>query len=302
MTRKLVFLALAAILSAGCAAKTSLNWDRAAKENFGAALTVPFFPQTKYNCGPASLAMVLNDSGVKVTPDKLTPAVYTPSKKGSLQPDMLSGARRYGRIPYIIKTSDELFDMLKHKKPVLVFMNLGLSIHPVWHYAVVTGYFPSENLIIMHSGIRENEPVKAATFEKMWARSGYWGFVLLKAGEIPENADPLRLLDSVSAYEAQGHKDAILTYDAAVSKWPDSQEAMFAYANALYGEGDYAGAIFWLLRITTLNPENADAWNNLANVLNETGNKEDAVKAAEKAVSIGGRNLEQYQETLKSIK
>jgi len=42
-----------------------------------------FFPQEQYQCGPAALATVLNDSGVIVKPDELTPLVYIPKKNGT---------------------------------------------------------------------------------------------------------------------------------------------------------------------------------------------------------------------------
>ena len=59
----------------------------------------PFFPQTRYHCGPAALATVLDGSGVDVKPDQLSASVYLPGKKGSLQIEMVAATRRYGRLP-----------------------------------------------------------------------------------------------------------------------------------------------------------------------------------------------------------
>lgn len=42
----------------------------------------PFHPQDAYQCGPSVMAMLLEESGTKVTPQELTPPIiYTPSKK-----------------------------------------------------------------------------------------------------------------------------------------------------------------------------------------------------------------------------
>ncbi|MEN8123438.1 MAG: C39 family peptidase, partial [Bacteroidota bacterium] len=51
---------------------------------------IPFYPQEEFQCGPASLAMVLTWSGQLVTPAELISEVYTPAKKGSLQSAIIS--------------------------------------------------------------------------------------------------------------------------------------------------------------------------------------------------------------------
>lgn len=286
------------VLTAGCAAKVSENWDRVLDGNANAALSVPFYPQTEYFCGPASLAMVLEQSGVKRSPDELAQQVFTASKHGSFQPDMMTGARRNGRIPYPVSSPEEMYSFLLRGKPVLVFMNLGLGIHPVWHYAVVTGI--DRDNVYLHSGETPNEPFKTATFDHVWARTGYWGFVLLKPGEIPDNADPIKLAEAASAYTFADAEGAIETLKTAYDEF-DSKTVMFAYANALYAAGKKTESIDIFRTITEKYPDDGDGWNNLAHVLNETGLKKLAIYAAQKAVSIGGKNLPVYEETLKSV-
>ena len=298
-----ILIILTAVFMSGCAAKTSLNWDRAVTDKPQIALSVPFYPQKAYNCGPAALAMALDDKGLSVTPDELVSAVYTPSKKGTLQPDMLQGARRYGKIPYPVSSPDELMNELAQDRPVVVFLNLGLSWHPVWHYAVVTGISPRDGLVFMHSGTKKNEAVKAATFDHIWGRAGYWGFVTLNPGEIPMDASPVKLIDSVNALESAGKRpEALKAYEAAYAKWPEDRLVLFAYANSLYFKGDKERAAELLTKLTSLYPQDADAWNNLAQILHELGRKDEAVKAAETAVNIGGDRVNDYKQTLSDIK
>jgi hypothetical protein len=71
----------------------------------------PFFPQELYHCGPAALATALNAIDVKVSPDQLVPEVYIPSRKGSLQIEMLAAARRHGALA--VKIEPELGAVLK---------------------------------------------------------------------------------------------------------------------------------------------------------------------------------------------
>lgn len=298
MIRQLFLPLCLAMLMSGCAAKVSGNWDRVLEKDNDVALSVPFYPQTEFFCGPSSLAMTLEYTGIKRTPDELAVQVFTPSKKGSFQNDMLTGARRNGRIPYPISSPDELYAFLSAKTPAIVFLNLGLAIHPVWHYAVVTGI--DGRYVYLHSGETPNEPFKTATFDKTWARTKYWGFVLLKPGEIPDNADPVKLAESASAYAFADAQGAIETLKRANEQF-NSKVVMFAYANALYLAGKKPESIDIFRNITEKYPDDGDGWNNLAHVLNETGLKKLALYAAQKAVTIGGRNLSVYEETLKSV-
>src|SRR5258706_484241 len=64
---------------------------------------VVFYPQEDYQCGPAALATVLDSAGTKITPDALTPEIYLPERRGSLQLELVAAARRHGAIPYILR-------------------------------------------------------------------------------------------------------------------------------------------------------------------------------------------------------
>ena len=99
---------------------------------------VPFFPQERYQCGPAALATVLNWSGVTITPEQLVDEVYLPQRHGSLQVELMAATRRHQRLPYILEPDlQAMLDEVRGGHPVLVLLNLGLSWYPVWHYVVV---------------------------------------------------------------------------------------------------------------------------------------------------------------------
>src|SRR5690606_37665875 len=113
----------------------------------------PFFPQEKYQCGPAALATVLASSGVDVRPEVLTPRVYVPERGGSLQPEMLAASRDFGRLPYVIEPNlPSLLAEVAAGRPVLVLQNLGVRFAPAWHYAVVVGFSPETGEIVLRSG------------------------------------------------------------------------------------------------------------------------------------------------------
>jgi hypothetical protein len=288
----------------GCAAVSIKNWHQYAA-HLPAQLelnTVPFYPQEKYQCGPASLAMALGWSGLQITPDALTPQVYTPSLKGSLQPAIVAAARRQGRIAYEIAGADALLREIAAGHPVLVLQNLGLSWIPVWHYAVVIGYDLNAEVIILHSGITNQRITPLRTFENTWNRSKYWGLVVLPPNRLPATAEESAYVKAVVGLEkARQWTAAIVGYKTALIRWPQSLPAHIGLSNSYYALGDLKSAEEVLGKTTKRFPEEGIAFNNLAQVLWEQGKKQEALEAARHAVKLGGPLVEQYQRTLDEI-
>ncbi|MDX2446773.1 MAG: PA2778 family cysteine peptidase [Desulfobacterales bacterium] len=265
--------------------------------------SVPFFPQTEYQCGPASLAMTLVWSGVPTDPEKLAGAVYTPALKGSLQPTMIGAARRHGKVAYVISSPEELLKEVAAGHPVIVLQNLGLSWVPVWHYAVVTGYNTDTAVLTLHSGETSRKEIAMRVFDNTWSRSGYWGLLTLPPDRLPVTAAETSYTEAVLGLEkARRWPEAIAGYRAALKKWPDNLPAHMGIGNAYYAMGDLSASEQSFAEATCQFPTAGVAFNNLAQVLFEQGKKEAALAVAEKAVSIGGPMSDVFQETLEEIK
>ena len=127
----------------------------------------PFFPQKKYQCGPAALATVLVASDVETTPEALVPLVYIPARKGSLQVEMQAAPRKFERLSYLLSPNlDSILAELDAGRPVLVLHNYGLPILPRWHYAVVIGYDSARDRFILRSGT--NDATSGARARSWW--------------------------------------------------------------------------------------------------------------------------------------
>ncbi|WP_447556122.1 PA2778 family cysteine peptidase [Vreelandella sp. EE22] len=251
---------------------------------------VPFFAQTEYQCGPASLAMVLSYQGQDTTLDELISQVYLPGREGSLQPEMLATARRHDLIAYPIRpTMDTLLAHLDAGEPVVVMQNLSLPIYPLWHYAVAIGYdLPGEQLVL-RSGEIERHTVSFSRFDATWARSDRWGFVVKAPGELAANVSARSAVEAISAYETlHGPVAALRSWQALVERHPGNALAQFALGNALYADNQPSAAQRAFEAATQSDPDLGAAWLNLGLLLAQNGETEASRNALAQAAAREG--------------
>ena len=294
-----------AMLLSGCATQQAERLMKAWPTNLPTHIQnkhVPFFPQEDFECGPASLAMVLQTAGIKILPEDLLQQVYLPGRQGSLQVEMLIASRRNGAIGYLLAPDlESILREVSAGNPVLVFQNLSLAIYPVWHYAVVTGFDRERNVVMMHSGRTPNLEMSLFTFERTWTRGGNWAMVALPPTRLPVTAIARPYAESVAAVERINPALAQIAYTAALEKWPDNLTLMFGAGNSAYALGKPQLAAEAYRRLLKSYPDFADAWNNLAQSLLDIGQHEAAADAINRAVALGGLRLLQYRELQRQI-
>ncbi len=274
-------------------------------ESVAAQLTisdVPFYPQEEYQCGPAALAMALGWSGDAVDPADLAPEIYAPEREGSLQADLIGGARRHGRIAYPISGSGQLLAELAAQRPVIVLINRGLFWYPKWHYALAIGYDQPAGEIILHSGITPHRALSFRVFDNLWERSGRWGLLILPPDTLPVDAEEEKWLAAAVGLERAGQDKAAETaYETALTRWPESFGALIGLGNSRYRQVNLAGAAAAFRQAAAVRPANGLTYNNLAQVLCELGQKEEALAAAKRAVELGGPLKQEFEQTLAEI-
>lgn len=262
---------------------------------------VPFYPQEAHYCGPASLAMVLSWAGAAVTQAEVAPQVFTPEKEGAFRADLLAAARRRGYLAVPVRGMPDLLAELGGGHPVLVFQNLGLAWIPRWHFAVAVGYSLPAGEIVLHTGTRRARRVDLETFEYTWARTGYWGMVVLPPDRLPVTGEATAVLRAAVGLErAEDHEAAAAAFAGTARRWPQRLGGWIGLANARYALGDLAGAEEALRSGLRHYPRAPQAWNNLAVVLAELGQGEAAVAAARKAVRYGEGEAA-YRRTLREV-
>ena len=233
----------------------------------------PFFPQERYQCGPAALATVLNRLGVVVTPDALRQEIYLPDREGSLRTEIIAATRARGLLAYPTPIHlDAILRELDAGNPVLVMQNLGLDWAPQWHFAVVIGYSRDHQEFILRSGTLARHTLTFRTFEQTWARADHWGLVINRPEAKPVPASALDYLAAGHALRDRGHhKAAHRSFETASVTWPDNALVWLAAGNSAFLTGSLELAEQRFLRAVELSADNAAAWNNLAYVQGELG-------------------------------
>ena len=275
------FFMAATLLLGGCAtqhvAQLQAQWPASLPERAELANT-PFFAQAEYECGPAALAMVMGAAGKPTAPEALVSQVYVPARKGSLQVEMSVAVRRAGLLAYTLEPKLEaVLQEVAAGHPVLVFQNLSLPWYPVWHYAVVIGYDRQASRLLLHSGTTAQMPISFDAFENTWARGQRWAMVAMAPGQLPATAAAAPLADAIVALERVSSSAAGPAYGAALQRWPDNRSFLLGKGNTAYAAGSLQDARDAYTVATVLQPDFADAWNNLAQVLWEQKQTNDAL-------------------------
>lgn len=290
-----------ALLLAGCAA--SPPWPSTVSGDNSALLQqrvlldkVPFYPQERYQCGPASLAMMLNSQGLNTNPGALKDSVYIPGREGSLQVEMVAASRAHDMLVYPLdKRLESLLKEVAAGHPVLVMQNLFFDWWPQWHFAVVIGFDGQKQTLILNTDTREHYETSVSVFSATWARADNWAVVILPPDQLPATALPLTFLASASDLEATGHaRAAMIAYKTAEKRWPDQPAALLGQGNIAYANRHLQQAADSFFHMVTRFPEVAGGWNNLAHTLNELGCADKALEAQRCAASLAPEQFGQH--------
>jgi ABC-type bacteriocin/lantibiotic exporter with double-glycine peptidase domain len=134
---------------------------------------VPFYSQEEYQCGPASLAGVLNYYGVKVTPADIAAEIFSRHARGTLDMDMVFYTQKKGlkAEPYSGSVED-LRRCIDSRQPLIVLIDHGFWVYQKSHFMVVVGY--DEKGVMVNSGKEEHKFLSQDSFSKTWERTKFW--------------------------------------------------------------------------------------------------------------------------------
>lgn len=138
---------------------------------------VPFFPQEDYQCGPASLAIVLNFWGIDVTPYDIAREIFSKTAGGTLNIDMVLYANKRGlKAVQYRGSAGDLKKNIDSGFPVIVLVDYGFSLYQVNHFMVIIGY--NEQGVMVDSGRKKNAFISWNDFLKTWEKTGFWTLLI----------------------------------------------------------------------------------------------------------------------------
>jgi len=233
---------------------------------FAELKNVPFFSQTKYQCGPAAIATVANYYHLNKSPEDISREIYLPEKKGSLQVEVIAEIRSLGLVPYPLSPSlENIFSEIESGFPVLVLQNLGLKAYPVWHYAVVVGFDIENEVLLLNSGKHERLEIPVSYFYNTWLKAAQWAIAVVPVDKLPSTANLKVFMSTISDLEELGNLEgAYKAYSLAEKQWPDSMLPSAGLGNVAYKSGEYKKSRKHFLKALKIAPNDADMLNNLA--------------------------------------
>lgn len=252
------------VLLGGCVARGPVMSQRSTELTH-----TPFFPQKRFRCGPAALATVLLASGAETSAEALESSLYIPARRGSLQVEMLATPRSFARLALPLPRNPEsIIAELEAGRPVLVLHNYGLPFWPRWHYAVVVGYDPVDDVFVLRSGEKQRQRMRSRRFMIAWHYGGRWSMVVLRPGETAALDDARSFLEAAADFEKSARPaDARDTFDAAIRRWPGEAIAFVGRGTAEYRLGNLPAAAGDYAEALKRDPAQAGARNNLAQTL-----------------------------------
>ncbi len=156
---------------------------------------VPFHAQEDHQCGPASLAMVLNHLGDPVTPGEISSALARKDRdgrelRGVVSLDLALYPRGRGFASRFFRGSEQdVAAAVNAGQPLLVMVDEGFGGIRVLHFMVVTGY--DAHGVRVNSGQRQGLWLGWGAFLSAWDGADRWALLVTRANS-PANAPATR--------------------------------------------------------------------------------------------------------------
>ena len=301
--------ALLALLLAGCAGPDSSRIRESVRSGNSPGHYVegvPFVRQDRFYCGPAAISTIEKFFGEDVEQSAIAEEVFAQSVKGTLTLDIELYARRQGY--WSRRTGRDIADLkqwLNRDVPVAVLLQVGPRYLRKYHFIVLVGYSDHDRVFLAHDGARPNALTPFHLFERRWRRAGRWGLVMAPPDKVTWQLDAAGHNDLGVRYEKLGRPQKSLhSYENAIAADASNPLYHFNRANVLFklhkGKPT-ALVIAGFQKALDLDPDFADARNNLAYLLMLQGKLNEALSHARRAVGHDGPTKFEHWETLAEV-
>ncbi|WP_426160836.1 C39 family peptidase [Pseudomonas sp. DWR1-3-2b2] len=168
---------------------------------------VPTFRSEAYQSGPTSLASMLSQQGIVMTPGLLDKPLHLPGGEADLERNMQVLAREYGLMVYPLEAKlTAVLAQVAAGYPVMARIGGGLWSDA--HYVVVVGFNQQKSTVLLRSGMDRRLLMSFSDFESKWKSAGSWAILTQRPSQLPANVDAQRWRDSANATAQAGQERA----------------------------------------------------------------------------------------------
>ena len=194
---------------------------------------------------------------------------------------------------------DDLREKLAAGVPLLVLGRFGEKPH----YFVVLGWDSFRQIVTVHSDARARFEMRLEDFQRHWDRAGNWTLLVCPPEKATWRLSAEEHNDLGVFYERAGElESATQQYMAATQTMPGNSYFRMNLGNALLKQHRLADAAKAFARAVEIDPQNADAMNNLAYTYCEMGeNLDEAVKLCNRAVELFPARKAYFLDTLGTV-
>ena len=204
---RFALLAAACALSlAGCAGSVQPEIKRLPER---VELSGRFYRGDAYQGGPQTLASVLSQQGVVITPGLLEKPLHLPGAEAQLQQNMQQLAREYGMVVYPLDSNlPALLTQVAAGYPVWLRYSDGSAFWKTPRYALLAGYNRQKQTVLLRSGLEKRVLMNFKSFESAFLDAGGWAVLVQAPDQIPAKVDRQRWLNAASELNRAGQERA----------------------------------------------------------------------------------------------
>lgn len=201
-------LAAACVLSlAGCAGSVQPEIQRLPERVELSGM--PFYRGEAYQSGPQSLASMLSQQGIVITPGLLDKPLHLPGAEAQLQQNMQNLAREYGMVVYPLDSNlPALLTQVAAGYPVLLRLSEGSAFWKEPRYAILAGYNRHKQTVLLRSGMDRRLLMSFKSFESAFQNAGGWAVLIQGPTQIPAKVDSQRWLKAADELARAGQEQA----------------------------------------------------------------------------------------------
>jgi hypothetical protein len=280
------------LLSAACAGGPP-EVDRIVPGTPGFAMlpgrvSLPMGSHSTTNCGPETLCAALNYLGISVSIGEVERAVYIPSIKGSVAPQIVDFARRKGAHAKVTELGG-LWKIEEHVaagSPMMIEVTRG----GLYHYYLVAGLSRAERVVVVaFYGDRQNL-LSFELLEELWNPTRHRSITFSVPPAEKWSEEGWEFLEADRIPQAEE------SFKKALQKMPDYGPALSGLGKIRLIQGRLLEALELFERAYKAMAGDAELSNNLADALlklkRDTGR---AVKLSEEAVALTRRQLQDFE-------